>query len=250
MGRIFSLGTFTHTDGPRYLMVVNRLCQPTETPRTTAVTLDASGLNGSTYSYLVKDVYSRESVVTNDGASPSFSVDLAPGEGKLFRIEPWDDSVTLDGDVTIPTGVTLRLARGATVQFDANSDDTNPENDNDGTRSELIVAGTLNASAGEITFRSSNDDDDASRNDWYGITSRAVVAPTCRGATIRDASRCVQSHDLTGVTVSAATTFEALRSHGGAFPHPTPGGPPADGDAYRPGRNGHRRALAVAAPPE
>ena len=163
---------------------------------------------GSTYSYLVKDVYSRESVVTNDGASPSFSVDLAPGEGKLFRIEPWDDSVTLDGDVTIPTGVTLRLARGATVQFDANSDDTNPENDNDGTRSELIVAGTLNASAGEITFRSSNDDDDASRNDWYGIHVESGGSADLSGATIRDASRCVQSHDLTGVTVSAATTFE------------------------------------------
>ena len=48
-GADFFLGTFTHTDGPRYLMVVNRLCQPTETPRTTAVTLDASGLNGSTH---------------------------------------------------------------------------------------------------------------------------------------------------------------------------------------------------------
>ena len=109
--------------------------------------------------------------------------------------------------MTIPTGVTLRLARGATVQFDANSDDTNPENDNDGTRSELLVAGTLNASAEGITFRSSNTTNPAN-NDWYGIHVESGGSADLSGATIRDASRCVQSHDLTGVTVSAATTFD------------------------------------------
>ena len=148
-------------------MVVNTQCGTTGT-RTTTVTLDASELDGSAYSYLVQDVYSKESVVTNSGASPSFSVELDPGEGKLFRIEPWDDSVTLTGDVTIPSGITLTLDPRATVEFVANSDDTNTENDNDndGTRSELIVAGTLDASSPGITFRSSNDADDASRNDW------------------------------------------------------------------------------------
>ncbi len=114
-------------------MVVNTQCGTTGT-RTTTVTLDASELDA--------------------------------GEGKLFRIEPWDDSVTLTGDVTIPSGITLTLDPRATVEFVANSDDTNTENDNDGTRSELIVAGTLDASSPGITFRSSNDEDDASRNDW------------------------------------------------------------------------------------
>ena len=191
-------------------MVVNTQCGTTGT-RTTTVTLDASELDGSAYSYLVQDVYSKESVVTNSGASPSFSVELDPGEGKLFRIEPWDDSVTLTGDVTIPSGITLTLDPRATVEFVANSDDTNTENDNDndGTRSELIVAGTLDASSPGITFRSSNDADDASRNDWYGIHVESGGTADLSGATIRDAHRCVQSHDAPDTTPAPVTMSDA-----------------------------------------
>ena len=120
----------------------------------------------------------------------------------------WGGTIKVTGDLTIPAGITLTLDPGTTVQFDANSDDTETDDDNDDNRSELIVAGTLNASAGGITFRSSNDAASASRSDWYGIHIESGGTANLSGATIRDASRCVQSHDLTGVTVTAATTFE------------------------------------------
>ncbi len=196
------LGVFTHTDGSRYLMVVNKRCETADTFATT-VTLDAAELNSSTPPYLVQDVYSKEIVVTNGGASPSFSVELAPGAGKLFRIEPWEDPVTLTGNVTIPAGVTLTLAQGATVMFDPD-DETGGGNDPE--RSALIVEGTLDADAGGITFRSTNEPSNATDNDWYGIRVESGGTAHLSGATIKDGYRCVQAHamdipDMTNATL-------------------------------------------------
>ncbi len=197
------LGTFTHTDDSRsrYLMVVNELCQPTSTPRTTTVTLDASELDGSDYSYLVKDVYSNESWVTNSGASPSFQVALRPGEGKLFRIEPWENSVTLTGDLRIPSEVMLTLAQGATVMFDPGDD---IEGGDDMNLSKLIVQGTLDASAGNITFRSASTNEPS--NDWYGIRVESGGTATLTDVTVRDGKHCVKA-DAGGTLTQTRVTL-------------------------------------------
>ena len=89
----YHLGIFTHTDGSRYLMVVNRRCRTTDN-RTVTVTLDARQLSGTDYTdyvYRMTDVYSNERVTTSPGTNGwdhSFSVSLDPGAGKLYRIEP------------------------------------------------------------------------------------------------------------------------------------------------------------------
>ena len=86
----YHLGTFTHTDGSRYLMVVNRRCRSSDS-RTVTVTLDARQLSGTDYVYRMTDVYNNESVTASlgtNGWDHSFSVSLDPGAGKLYRIEP------------------------------------------------------------------------------------------------------------------------------------------------------------------
>ena len=126
--------------------------------------------------------------------------------GSIGESMTWSGTVIAGGDITIPDRVRLTISEGTEVRFLAGTDDSGGGNDTG--RSELIVEGTLDASAQNITFRSSNDDDDATTGDWYGIRVESGGSADLSGATIRDASRCVQSHDLTGVTVSAATTFE------------------------------------------
>ena len=139
----YHLGAFTHADGTRYLMVVNRRCTPwPRRPRMATIQLNSTELNGPAFSYLVENLHTGEMVATSNGVSPSFSVSLGPGEGNLFRFEPWDDQVALPGDVTIPAGVKLTLAAGTTVAF-APGDETGGGNDE--VRSELIVEGTLDA---------------------------------------------------------------------------------------------------------
>ena len=188
------LGTFTHADGTRYLMVVNRRCERSHLPRprTLTVTLNPVRLNGRTYSYLVGNLHTREMVATSNGPSPSFSLSLRPGEGKLFRIEPWDDLVTLTGDVMVPAGVKLTLSAGTTVAF-APGDET--AGGMDDARSELIVEGSLDAGAGNITFRSSDEAGAASGADWYGIRVARTGNADLSGAAIEDGLSCVQAYE-------------------------------------------------------
>ena len=108
----------------------------------------------------------------------------------------------VSGDINVPAGVTLSVDPGSVIQV-------SPSDDASTRRTELIVGGTLNASAGEITFRSSNDDDDASRNDWYGIRVGSGGSADLSGATIRDAHRCVQSHDAPDTTPAPVTMTDA-----------------------------------------
>lgn len=189
----YHLGTFTHADGTRYLMVVNRRCQPwPRRPRVLTVELDPSELNGPAWSYLVEDLHTREMAATSNGVSPSFSVSLRPGEGKLFRIEPWDDQITLTGDVKVPAGVKLTLAAGTTVAF-APGDETGGGVDD--LRSELIVEGALDAGAGDITFRSSGEAGASTDGSWYGIRVMETGNADLSGATIEDGLRCVEAYE-------------------------------------------------------
>ena len=196
----FHLGAFTHGDGTRYLMVVNRRCEPPRSGglRTVTIDLKASLLGGPAWSYLVKEVYARRTALTRHGAFPSFSASFEPGEGKLFRVEPWDDRVTVTGDVTIPPGVKLTIPAGGTVIF-APGDKTRGGEDE--LRSELIVEGAIDAGAGGVTFRPS-DDADPSSDGWYGIR----VAPTghadLSGATIQGGLRCVEAYEESTLDVT------------------------------------------------
>lgn len=198
----FHIGTFTHSSDPaHYIMIVNRRCAPTDT-RGVTVTLNASQLDG-TYSYLIKDMYTREAVVTNSSSSPSFTPTLLPGQGKLFRIEPWDSQITLTGDVTVPSGVTLTLQPGTTVAFAANSDDQGSGFDIN--KSELIVNGTLNAGgtqAQPITFRSTNTTN-PSNADWTRIA--VLGSATFSYCQIRDGRWGVYASGASSLTVNHGT---------------------------------------------
>ncbi len=116
---------------------------------------------------------------------------LPGASGTLLQDETWAGYVRVSGDVTVPDGVTLTIESGAVVQFLANTDNTGSGNDTG--KSELIVAGTLDASAADITFRSSNDADDASNSDWYGIHIESGGRATLTNVTIRDGVRCAQA---------------------------------------------------------
>ena len=86
----YFLGTFTHTDGSRYLMVVNEDCRPTPATRTVTVTLDATDLQGDAYDYTLFDVYGDRRLPAGAGGSethPEFEVTLGPGEGTLYRVD-------------------------------------------------------------------------------------------------------------------------------------------------------------------
>ncbi len=95
--------------------------------------------------------------------------------------------VKVTGDLTLRAELTIKS--GVTVEFLANSDDTGGGTDR--TKSELIVKGTLNAGAGNVTFRSSNDTPSAP--EWQGIYVESGGRATLTNVTIRDGVRCAQA---------------------------------------------------------
>ncbi len=201
----FHLGAFTHDDSSRYLMVVNRRCRPSDPPRWVDITLKPSQLNGPDYSYLVEDIRSGEMVATSNGLSASFSAYLDPGEGRLYRLEPWDDHVVLRGDVTVPAGVKLTLSPGSTVAF-AGGDETG--GGVDGARAELIVEGALDAGAGSVTFRSSDAAGASSGGGWYGIRVGRAGRADLSGATILGGQSCLQMHETSSVDMTNTSLID------------------------------------------
>jgi hypothetical protein len=143
-----------------------------------------------------------------------FTVDstLPTTSGSLTGDETWDGEVVLSGDVTVPEGLTLSLAAGTTVRFQALSDDQGGGSDI--SRSELMVAGDLLVSGGvgsEITFTSSSAAPSA--GDWGGIrvTGRGTVA----------LSHAVVEYGSWGISVDssegagAISIIESVFRHGG-----------------------------------
>ena len=111
--------------------------------------------------------------------------------GSITEDTTWSGRITVGGDVTIPSGVTLTIASGTVVRFVANSDDT--ASGNDTTRSELIVAdgGALTAEAGNIIFRSINDN--LTGPEWYGIRVESGGSATLTNVTVRDGVHCAKA---------------------------------------------------------
>ena len=122
--------------------------------------------------------------------------------GPITSNTTWSGRITVGGDVTIESGVTLTVERGTEVRFLANTDDTGGGKDQ--TRSELIVKGKLDADAGDITFRSS--DDPGTNADWYGIRIVSGGTADLLGATIQNGVHCVQNEGGTLTGLSDANT--------------------------------------------
>ena len=122
--------------------------------------------------------------------------------GPITSNTTWSGRITVGGDVTIESGVTLTVKRGTEVRFLANTDDTGGGKDQ--TRSELIVKGKLDADAGDITFRSS--DDPGTNADWYGIRIVSGGTAELSGATIQNGVHCVQKEGGTVTGLSDANT--------------------------------------------
>ncbi len=166
--------------------------------------------------------YTTPSSELFSGASSSVSVsnisvtgrtvtaDLSPyWVGTINQSLEWDGRVHVGGDVAIASGSDLRIDGGTEVHFLAGEDNAGEDKAGGGadqSRSELIVenGGTLQAGAGDITFRSSNEAADASNDDWYGIRVAATGVADLSGATIRDGSRCLESED--GGTLALTNT--------------------------------------------
>ena len=118
----------------------------------------------------------------------NFHVSTAPTpwSGELVGDSGWSGTLHVDGDVIVPDGVTLTVMAGTEVRFAAGSDGTG--GGSDASRSELIVEGTLHASARNITFRSSNNDDTTLQGDyaWGGIRIMPGGSASLDNAQIRD----------------------------------------------------------------
>ena len=114
--------------------------------------------------------------------SASFAITLVLGivltasnawsvSGVVTANETWSETVTVTGDVTVPSGITLTIAPGTEIEFDAQDDDQG--GGSDPLVSELIVNGSLVAEGTEAEpIRFTSDALIGSGSDWGGI--RAV----------------------------------------------------------------------------
>ena len=122
--------------------------------------------------------------------------------GTIAENTTWSGTVRVGGDVTVPTNVTLTIEANSTIQFLADTDAAAGGTDTG--RSELIVQGTLTASAGGITFRSTNAD--ATDADWYGIRVESMGSADLSNASLSDGVLCVSN---TGGSVTLnGTSFD------------------------------------------
>ena len=113
---------------------------------------------------------------------------LAPKwSGTLSSDTTWSGAVCVDGDVTIPSGVTLSLGSETEVLFSSGA---------------LIVSGTLEAAG--VTFRSGNAVS-PSTSDWSVIRVESGGTADLSGATIQDGGGCLQVHTSGTVTTTNTT---------------------------------------------
>ena len=123
----------------------------------------------ATYTIIARIIDNSDNV-ESPGDSTVVTIDngLFTTSGTLGSNETWSGTVTVTGDIIVPSGVTLTIDPGTTVRFSALSDDT--RSGEDLSLCELIVYGVLNAPGTEIapiTFTSTSAF--PSQTDWYGI---------------------------------------------------------------------------------
>ena len=130
-------------------------------------------------------------LVTNiSNSGTEMTADLSPfwvGTITENTNQPWSGTVRIGGDVIVPAGVILEIEANTEIQFIADTDAAESGTEKD--LSELIVQGTLTASAGGIIFRSTHDaPDDA---DWYGIRVLPGGEANLSNASLHDGVLCV-----------------------------------------------------------
>ncbi len=162
-----------------------------------ATSLTRTGLESCTFSTF--EVRARNPA--GPGDARRVSVPRPYWSGSLAADTTWSGRVCVDGDVTIPAGVTLTLAAETEMAFHPGGDATG--GGDDPARPELIVAGTLSAGTG-VTFRSV-DIYFPSTSDWSGIRVDSGGSADLSGATIRDGAGCVQAHESGTVTLTNTT---------------------------------------------
>ena len=106
--------------------------------------------------------------------------------GTLQRYETWSGSITITGNVTIPSGIALTISSGATVTF------------NSGVK--LIVNGGGTLIANGATFRGNG-----SAGSWNSIWFAANSYGTIQSCTIRDAQCGIYATSNANITVSNCT---------------------------------------------
>ena len=142
--------------------------------------------------------------ITIDSALPTTS-------GALAADEEWSGEILITGDVTVPSGVTLTIAPGAVVLFQALNDDRGAGAN--GSRAELVVNGTLSSEGTEaepIIFTSSSGN--PAKGDWYGIRAGAHAANASIGM-----SHCTVEYAIEGLSASAAAYNATIAVGDSAF---------------------------------
>jgi hypothetical protein len=154
---------------------------------------------------------SRNSGASNidQGALP-YTADATVGlQGTIWNDLTLSGPNTVLGDLTVPSGVTLTLAAGATLTFPAND---SMGGGNSAARAEIIVLGTLTAigvSGSPIAFTSSGSGAQA----WQGIVVRAGGTATIANAALEEMAEGITvSNGGTGVTTSLTLTNTTLNN--------------------------------------
>ncbi len=128
------------------------------------------------------------------------AIHAATTSGSLIGNEVWSGTVTLTGDIVVPSSVTLTIKPGTRVVFPAGSDDTS--GGEDPARTELIVHGSLVAvgtAESGITFTSGTLTS-PQRGDWGGI--RLVMDEANGSVTI---SHATIEYATYGIAIRART---------------------------------------------
>jgi len=98
--------------------------------------------------------------------------------GEINQNTRWRGEVYIDGDVTIPQGVTLTVEEGTKVYFKPKTD--SQKSGKDKQRSELLVNGVIIAQSNNtfnpIVFTSASKN--PQMNDWYGIIIKNFFDPS------------------------------------------------------------------------
>jgi RHS repeat-associated protein len=166
--------------------------------------------------YLIKSrVITTDSTIQTAAAGNTVTIDnsLATTSGVLAADETWTGTVNITGDITVPEGVTLTIAAGATIQFLALNDDT--AGGHDPARAELLINGSLiaegTAEAPIILTRSGAGT--AAAGDWGGLyqTPTAGGQLTLRHVTIEYASLGVDYRVDGDFTVSPMIENSTIR---------------------------------------
>ncbi|OJT22920.1 hypothetical protein BO221_18645 [Archangium sp. Cb G35] len=163
--------------------------------------------------------YSPARKAASDGSSDigalAYSGDASTSlAGTLHEDTTLSGALTLTGDLTVPTGVTVTLAPGTT--FTAASSDS-MRSGVDATAVEVLVRGTLTAlgtGSSPVTFKGSSTGFDK----WRGVHVQAGTTSVLSGVLIRDASYGFQvsGSGTTATLTSSTLTGNSTGAHVGS----------------------------------